>query len=177
MSAINFQQQAEKLFARINTVKAEQGQAEKLDANEITQANAFGFGSLFKLKDNMTEAEFVEEYANIKFNNEQEEKAFEQQERNIHVKYIQLKYGVKTEIQENETIEEFEARAKDEGLNQAIEEHIKEGKRDFALDKMPKPKENATEYEIKYIEKYPSSKEEYVEPDPTMCRDPKTHEW
>ena len=112
------------LFARINTVKAEKGQAEKLDAQEISQAKAFGFDNLFKLAENMTEEEFVSQYSNVSFNNEQEEKAFEQQERTIHEKYIQLKYGVKTEIQEGESIEQFEARAKDEGLNNAIDAEI-----------------------------------------------------
>jgi len=162
------------LFARINTVKAENGQAEKLDANEIAQAKAFGF-SLFNLTNDMTEEEFVVQYSGVKFNNQAEEDAFEQQERNIHVKFIQLKYGVKTEIQDNETIEEFEERAKDEGLNKAIEEQINQIKPDFSLDK--KPQKNTTEEEIKYIEKGSDPKEEYVEPDPTMCRDSKTHDW
>ncbi len=104
------------LFARINTVKANDGQGEKLDTKEIAQAEAFGF-SMFNLTNNMTETEFVNLYNKIEFKNEQEEKAFKQQERNIHARYINLKYGTELELKEDESIENFEARAKDMASN------------------------------------------------------------
>lgn len=112
------------LFARINTVKAENGQTEKLDEKEIAQAKSFGF-SLFNLEQNMNEEQFIKEYAEVKFANEQEEDAFIQQERNIHVKYLQLQYKTTENIMEDETIEDFEARLaeknpKDKILNKIV---------------------------------------------------------
>ena len=106
------------LFARINTVKANDGQGEKLDANEIAQAKAFGF-SMFNLTKDMTEAEFVNMYNQIELKDEQEEIAFKQQERNIHARYINHKYGTELELKEDESIENFEARAKDMASNKA----------------------------------------------------------
>ena len=150
MGAGEIENAGRQLFARINTAKAEKGQNEKLDAKEVAQANALGFGNLFELKDNMTEGEFIAEYGSVKFNNEQEEKAFEQQERNIHVKYIQLKYGVKTEIQDGESIEQFEARAKDEGLNNVIDEAIE--KMNFGLNSIIPDKKPVKSGRLSYRE-------------------------
>ena len=159
MGAGDIMNAGRQLFERINTVKAEKGQAEKLDANEIAQAKAFGFDSLFKLTNNMTEEEFVAQYSDVKFNNQAEEDAFMQKERDIHVKYIQLKYGIETEIQPFETIEKFEARARQEGLDKAIDNEVEKVVKEFGLDKEPE------------------TNEEYVKPDPTMSRDSKTHDW
>ena len=158
MGNLDVQNAARQLFARINTTKAENGQAEKLDEAEVRQARSFGFNNLFNITNNMTEQEFVTQYCNVEFSDAHEEDAFNQQERNIHVKYIQLKYGVKTEIQEGESIEQFEARAKDEGLNNAI---------DAEVAKMPEFGLNEKD----------ASQGEYVVPDPTMSRDSKTHDW
>lgn len=141
------------LFARINTVTSDNGGKEKLDAGEIAKAKELGF-SMFNLTEGMTEADFILEYTNpdLHTSKEQEEQ-FAQQERNIHVKYINLKYGVNLEPQEGESIEQFEARAKDESLNREIDKIV--DKYGFGLNENPvnerhaeKMEESWKEYEV-----------------------------
>ena len=105
----------ELLFARINTTKSTDGKEETLDKAEIDKANSLGFNSLFELKEGMTLDAFLYAYTEPSlFDTSEKSAAFEDNERSIHVKYLQIQYETTEEPHENETITDFEERLKSE---------------------------------------------------------------
>ena len=104
---------AHRLFDRININKLSQeekaqGKSDVLDCKEVATAKSFKFElfNIFNLTEGMTEAEFITEYRRVYDENVH----ILQQTNDIHVKYLQLKYGTKEMPKEGETIEAFETR-------------------------------------------------------------------
>ncbi len=104
---------AAKLFERLNITKSAQGNAEVLDKGEVALANRRGF-SIFKLDNNMTQEDFEKAYnaAYDTAKSENQEEAFNEKIKEVHIKYIQQRYGLDESIRPNdgESLEDFESR-------------------------------------------------------------------
>ena len=104
------------LFNWLNTNKdkVDDSYHQMLDQEEVKQAEEWGF-SLFQLKENMTYSDFEDAFKGYLESLPDGDLAeLDKQEYNIHVKYIQFRYGSKLEPEEGEDIETFEARVETE---------------------------------------------------------------
>lgn len=101
------------MFNRFNTNYATDGKGkEVLDANEIAKAKQAGF-DFFELKENMTKDEFLELYQNYETGlNEAETAEYEQKQKAVHVKYLQIQYATNEPIRDGEDISHYEERLK-----------------------------------------------------------------
>lgn len=111
---MSFFKAGHKLFERINTTHLSSneglnGKAEVLDRQEILKAKQMGF-SLFDLKEGMNANEFATAYEAAIENTPDNGVNIEKQTKELHIKYLQLKYATNEKPKENETIEQFEQR-------------------------------------------------------------------
>lgn len=110
------------MFNRFNTNYAVDGKGnEVLDANEVAKAKQAGF-DLFELKDNMTRDEFVALYDDCAAKAEASDEAvFEQKQRGVHVKFLQIQYDTDEPINDGEDLNDYEARLKSSVNNQSAD--------------------------------------------------------
>ena len=110
------------MFNRFNTNYALDGKGnEVLDANEVAKAKQAGF-DFFELKENMTRDEFFALYDDYMANTkEADEAAFEQKQRDVHVKFLQIQYGTDEPIKDGEDLNDYEARIKSSASNQSTD--------------------------------------------------------
>ena len=106
------------MFNRFNTNYNIDGKGnEILDANEVAKAKQAGF-DFFELKENMTQDEFLDLYQDYEVNlKESDEAAYEQKQRDVHVKFLQIQYGTDEPIYDGETLIHYEARLKNNTSN------------------------------------------------------------
>ena len=114
-----------RFFASLNTNKLSEddvkaGKKEVLDNKEIAKAKLMGF-SMFELKENMTIEDFTRAYCDVMENAEDGGTTLMKQEKDVKAKYLQLKYGSKSEIQEDEDLDTFEARLKQEANDNVLQ--------------------------------------------------------